>query len=495
MARDYLRRRPNQPALKRLADAMASGGAGAKRSGSALPNHGRERNSALGPDQPAPGQHGYNPRANNQGGGNGNGGGNNQGGGGNGGGGGNNQGGGGGGNGGGGKDRALAELLESMLSPNAQLSGDSLLDSAQALTRLQVRPQVTAYNRLIDELERRRRFETQGLARLGRDVNEDIETTYEGLGDYTKDAAAQQRRIAGVLSGQAQAAGEGAIDAYGNAVEGDVGSYLSQLQQRGGVEGSAAQQELAALAGQQQAALAGEAAYGAGLTSATSQNFAGLAAAMGGAAQMQGAEAQSDARRAIAQRIAESRMGYGADIREALGAKKDVQALRGESTLQNLMNLRESERNFLLSKLGISLDRKALSETQRSNMASEMLSLLGIAQDESDSKRDAQQDAQEDKENDPNKGVAKDIRATAETYIDEALGNKDKLTRSEIDDIRSTLTQDFPDNPALVRRILRKLLKPYTSGGGGGGGGSNSGGGGGGGGGSDVPIFGDVVNG
>jgi hypothetical protein len=128
-------------------------------------------------------------------------------------------------------------------------------------------------------------------------------------------------------------------------------------------------------------------------------------------------------------------------------------------------------------------------------MASEMLSLLGIAQDESDSKRDAQQDAQEDKENDPNKGVAKDIRATAETYIDEALGNKDKLTRSEIDDIRSTLTQDFPDNPALVRRILRKLLKPYTSGGGGGGGGSNSGGGGGGGGGSDVPIFGDVVNG
>lgn len=261
--------------------------------------------------------------------------------------------------------RGQAQTLATLLNPNSTAEGKDLLKLARALTKIEIKPQVNAYKRLVKELRGQQTADTLGLRNLGNQTATQIGGAYQGA-DAGAAGSTLQASAIGQMLNQQQAAAQGQAAAQqAQTQSGQLGGLQEAMALRGAPGGGQAQQALQTLVNQQAARSAAEGQASATAAAAQGANYAGLSNAQRQATAQQGATALSDTARLIASRIAENKLTTGQDIREAQGKKADVKALKGAKMLEVLSTLRESERDFLLGKAATKQDRRALKSSEQ----------------------------------------------------------------------------------------------------------------------------------
>lgn len=269
-----------------------------------------------------------------------------------------------------------------LYNPRQVLSGGGLRRGARALTRLTIKPQTGAYRRLSAELRGEQGAEALGLAHLGQRTTGTVSDTYRNLAQSQAEEIARQSALGGLLQQNVGSNVQASQAALQGQQGGELGSYLQSAALRGAPGGGVAQQQLAALVAAQSQRQAGDSVAQQNFAASQAGSFSGLQAGMASASQMQGATAQADIQRDTANRIAESDLKYGQDIREAQGKLAEAKALKGSTQVQNLTTLREQERNYLLgkaatrqraqaAKLGAQTSAAQLAEAHRHNVAGE----------------------------------------------------------------------------------------------------------------------------
>ena len=266
---------------------------------------------------------------------------------------------------GGGKSGGQAKALAQLLQPRKSAKGKDLLKLARALTKLEIKPEVKSYQRLAKELRGQSAADTLGMRRLGQDVSEHIGGAYRGFDRGAQQGVANAAAVGAVLDQQVRGLGQQAAQEQQTAQTGQLGGLQEAMALRGAPGGGQAQAALQNLVGQQAARRAQESQAAGTAAAAQGGNYTGLANAMRTATAAQGTTALSDTQRTIAARIAENKLASSADIREAMGKKADVKALRGETMLKNLGEARETERDWILGRAATRQDKAELASSNR----------------------------------------------------------------------------------------------------------------------------------
>lgn len=273
-----------------------------------------------------------------------------------------------GGGGGGGHD--VASRLASALNPRQVASGDDLTRLAHALTRAEVKPQIRAYKRLRRELIGQQAADQLGLQRLGNVAERHISSAYSGFDQGAQGATTRAAAIGQMLNDQTGQLGQQAADQQTASATGELGGLSEAMSLRGAPGGGQAQQALQDMVNAQAGRVASDNQASGQFAATIGANYAGMGEGIREAGALQGTTALSDTARQIAARQAESRLTSGQDIREASGKLADVRALRGETLLKNLTDLREQERSYLLGRAATRTQKRGQDLTAASSAAS-----------------------------------------------------------------------------------------------------------------------------
>lgn len=258
------------------------------------------------------------------------------------------------------------ERLKPGLDPRAMLEGGDLRRIARHLTRAQTRPQIRSAQRTVHSLRDILGEQVGDVTRLGEQARGDVRSYYRSLAEAEHQNVGFQNQLANRLNQGVNQAGQ---QAQGNI--GDAGSAaLERLQadaQYRGQGSSAAKDQLVNMIASQQARQAAEQQALGAQAQAQGQGFSQLQQALASASQMRGGQQMSDIARASQQGVSDLQRTYGPDIREALGNLKDVRSTKGDIRNQILRQLIGEERDFMLSKGALGLDRKSLKTETRQN--------------------------------------------------------------------------------------------------------------------------------
>jgi hypothetical protein len=375
-------------------------------------------------------------------------------------------GGGGGGNGGGGgRNAGLGELAD----PTQTATGKDLVKLARAMAKVEIKPQVRAYRRLIKELKAQQAADTVGLQRLGQQTQSDIQGAANAYDTGAQGATARTQAVGGILQGQLAQQGQAAAAEQQTAQTGTLGGLTEGLQLQGAPQGGAAQAALAELVQQQGARRAAETQAGGQFASSQQGSYGGLLEGMRTAGALQASTSRQQSSRDIASRIAEQRLQAGQDIREAAGKKADVKATKGATILAKLAELRAGERDYILGKRATATTRRGQDITAQTAAASQ------AAQDAR--QEDAQAAALDleaaGDQNEPstqNQGgppegqharrvEAKKIKNLAQEFVDQYGAPEDRRNpdTAYLKLKHYLLSQEGISNPTLVDRVLRQL--------------------------------------
>lgn len=305
---------------------------------------------------------------------------------------------------------------QGIFDPKATLTGNDLRRYGKAAARIQTKPEIGGYKRLIKELGLQSHLDDQGLKHLGKSTSRQVGRTYRGLAQTERQNTRHQTAIGHMLNTQTQAVSDRGAQAVQASQVGQLGSLQQGLQMRGAPGSGEAQQQLSDLVASQNAqrAQAGQASEA--LAASQGAGYAQYQNALGSVDQLRGAQAKSGILSTIAGRRAESRLGYSQDRREAAGKIADIKATKGSLALQAMIDQRERERDYILGKQAVRTDRRgqnldsqqaaaSLAETTRAHHASEATAAQN-AQTSAKNARTSRKNANTTRQNANNSGSA-----------------------------------------------------------------------------------------
>jgi hypothetical protein len=253
----------------------------------------------------------------------------------------------------------------SVYDPSQILRDKDLQRAVRGLIRLQTRPAIREASRQIGQLKRSQSREVRQANALGTQASSNVESYYNRLAGQGRNALASSQaagaRLTSSVAGQGEDTQE-AIGAAGAAAQSAIGPYPGQA--------ISARDQLAQMIAAQQGYAAREQAALNAQAQGQSAGFQGMQTGINAANQMTGARATSDINRQVQNNIADIRQGYRGDISQLRGVRSDMLAQRPDIASKTLGELRESERNYLLSLGALKLDAAQLqSGTNYSNVS------------------------------------------------------------------------------------------------------------------------------
>lgn len=344
--------------------------------------------------------------------------------------------------------------------PSQRLEGRPLRRASRALTKLEIRPQAKAYGRLARELNIQRGATNLGLQRLGDRATGITENSYQNLARSTAENVARQNAIGDMLRQRTGEINQQAESQLGGASSSALGSYLESLQGRGAPTGGAAQQELARSAQAEQDRMVASGQAASNFANSQAASYGQMASSQGAASQQRGREGVSEIQRMIASRVAENNLRAGADIREAKGKRADILALRGPTRIKNLLEMRETERDYGLGKAAVGVDKASLREEARHNRAQENIDLIDAQNDGSGGGGGGGSifDSPADR-----KAAAQAARGHMLDWIGEHGGNLPGNPRERSDLFKAMKGEGVPaEANRLIRRIYRRYKRKHT---------------------------------
>lgn len=381
------------------------------------------------------------------------------------------------GDGGGHGGSGMARALKSLLNPNEVHSGKDLMNVARSLTRLDLKPQQKAYQRLIKEIRGQSTADTLGLQNLGKDASGKVAGAYLGADKGAAQAQLNSAALGGMLNNQVAGINQQATADQQATQTGELGGHMEAMALRGAPGGGQAQQQLQALVEQQAGRTAAESQAGGNFAAALGANYTGLSGGMRQAGQLQGAERQGDIAQSIASRIAEQKLGAGQDIREALGKLAETRALKGDTLTKYLTEAIERERDFSLGKKAVQTDRMGIhsderiaeqnrqAENQR-NRQDNRTSAANNRRTNRTSRHNSQRSNQNDSQDSSHdrRKMVKDVRSSARSLVQDSVRRIGKdATLQTILDTRSEfarqIKQDSGGDMRVVQKIVDQIIK------------------------------------
>ena len=387
------------------------------------------------------------------------------------------QGGGGGGGGGGGS--SLGERLADITSVS---SGADLVKLARAMAKVEIKPQVRAYARLVKELKGQQAMDTIGLERLGQRTQADIQGAANAYDVGAQAATSRTQAVGNALQAQLAQQGKAAAAEQQTAQTGALGGLQDAMSLQGAPQGGQAQAALSGLVSQQAARRAAETQAAGQFATSQQGSYGGLLEGMRTSGGLQASTARQSVGRDIASRIAETRLQSGQDIREALGKKADIKALKGATMLEKLAQLRGEERDYDLGRRATAVDRRgqtlsaasdaaSLAETAAHNDAME----AAAAQNADAATTNAQANLEDNGSGGGHEG-RQDRRQEARkiaNYVRDAINQfglpseRNHPDRALANLKQYVLSQEGISNPNLVDRVIQDILRRRRQGGGG----------------------------
>ena len=247
-----------------------------------------------------------------------------------------------------------------LYDPRTTLEGKKLRKAVNALVRRQSRPAIRGARDEVESLRGVLDSQVGDVRRLGNQAQENIGSYYHSLAQAEAQNLDYQRALANRLNTGIGQAGQNAASAISGAGEQALGQFDKDAALRGQANTSA-RDELIAMVAQQQALQGREQAALAAQGQAQGAGFENLHAALGQAAQARGATQRSDVSRTTLQNVKDLQNQFNPEIRKALLNLREQRTAKGELKTEILSRLRGEERDYLLSKGALGVDKKQLS--------------------------------------------------------------------------------------------------------------------------------------
>lgn len=261
-----------------------------------------------------------------------------------------------GGKGGGGKKDPKVDIYD----PRSTLDSKSLKKLANKLANVEYKPQIGAARSQAKSLKKLLAYGLRSNQALTKQASGNVESYYGSLKRADNANEAYQKALGSRLTGAVGDAGTQAQNAVASA-GGTANANLSGDQNLRRVDGTTARDQL-------QAAIASESGRTAREGQALGAQAAGQSAAyqamqqqMASAAQMQGGVTMGDIAKRGQENEAKIQSQYGPSLIEARQNVKDIRSTRGDAKTALIRQLIGEERDYLLSKGALGVDKAGLS--------------------------------------------------------------------------------------------------------------------------------------
>ena len=248
--------------------------------------------------------------------------------------------------------------------PRSTLTGDTLEKFVKSEVRAQTRPAIRGGKRTIDTLKALLSKGTNQLKGFEEQASGNITQYYKDLAANELKNVAQSQALGSRLNASIQGSGVAAGMGQNRGAEQALAGLRADEQLRQNAP-SAARDELQAIIAQQKGAQQLENNALQGAASQQSANWGNLLTGMSMSAQARGGEQLADSQRDIKNRITDLQNQYIPDIREAVGTIKEARASKGDLRRQILMEARGAEREYLLSKGALGIDKQSLEASSK----------------------------------------------------------------------------------------------------------------------------------
>jgi hypothetical protein len=246
-----------------------------------------------------------------------------------------------------------------LYDPRTTLSGDTLKKFVKSQVRNQIRPEISANKRTVQTLKKLLSGQTDQLRKFDKQATGNIEDYYQDLAKGDKQATATSEALGSRLTGALGSQGVQTAGTIQNAADAATGALDADQALRQDSSNSA-RAELQQIIAMQQgnAATESQALQGKGAMQANS--WSNLMQGMGQANQMRGAATLADIHQGTQTNIADLQNQYAPDLREAIGNIKEIRKSKGDIRNELLAQLRGDERQYLLSKGALGIDKESL---------------------------------------------------------------------------------------------------------------------------------------
>jgi hypothetical protein len=243
-----------------------------------------------------------------------------------------------------------------LYKPHELLGEKALRRTVGQEVQRQIRPALRQTNRTIGELNKYQNRDVTREALLGRQAAQNTTTYYQQLAQQETALLANQQGQNAQLTGQVAGAVNNAQAQIGQAgVEASKGIGAYEGQNIGSRE------RLAQMIAEQGAQAAREGAAINAQAQGQGSSQQALLAALSGSNAMHGGEQLAEQGREVGKRIGDIRNTYGENIGKLNADKRELLKSIPELRAKALNELRESERNFYLSKGALGLEKKKFS--------------------------------------------------------------------------------------------------------------------------------------
>lgn len=237
----------------------------------------------------------------------------------------------------------------SAYDPSQVLKNKDLQRAVRSLVRLETRPAIREYSRAIGQLKQSQNRDIQKAQLLGKQATGNIRSYYNQLGNQNVDALRGQQAAGARLTGAVSQQGvdtQQAIGSAGEAAQARTAQYQPD-------QNISARDQLAQLVAMQQGAAAREQAALNAQAQGQATGFEQLQRGLGQANQLTGAARVFDTQQSVLNQQSDIRDKYGQELMNLRGKRSDIIAQRPDLAAKAFSDLRESERNFLLSRAAI----------------------------------------------------------------------------------------------------------------------------------------------
>ncbi len=246
-----------------------------------------------------------------------------------------------------------------LYDPRTSLTGDDLKKFVKSEVRQQTRPQISANKRTVKSLKQLLSSQTGQLKDFDKQASRNIGSYYDDLAQSDKQATAISEALGARLTGELASQGGQTAQTIQSGADASTAALAADSTLRGDPN-SPARSELQQIIAMQQGNAATESQALQGKGAAQSNTWTNLMQGLGQANQMRGAASLADIHQGTKESISDLQNQYAPDIREALGQIRDTRKSKGDLRNQLLQQLRGDERQYLLSKGALGVDKGSL---------------------------------------------------------------------------------------------------------------------------------------
>lgn len=243
--------------------------------------------------------------------------------------------------------------------PHTTLRGKQVKQLARSLTRVQTKPQIGSARSQAKSLNQLLKYSLKSNAALTNQAGSNVADYYKRLQGADSQNQAYQQALAGRLSGTIASGNTQAQQGIQSTGAGATAA-LSADEQNRRVDGSTARDQLQQMIAQEGALAAREGQALSAQAASQGAGYSALQQAQGTAAQMRGGATLQDIARRGQENVAAIQGQYGPDIVKAKQAVRDARATKGDTRAQFIRQLIGEERDYMLSKGALGVDKKQL---------------------------------------------------------------------------------------------------------------------------------------